>query len=233
MGIAYNTSLVTDGLVFSIDAANFRSYSGSGNTANGLVSGIGGTLVNGVGFTTDNNGSFVFDGTNDYIELGDNFDMGLSSYSFCTYFKAAVIQGVIFGKWSEPGAAYMAYIYNNRKGTPYIEVVLDDENLPIFLGRSVTSSISINTNTWYHISVVYNRADKLYLYINGVLNSSVTISDFQSRDLQSSYNFRIGNRHSGVSPFNGNIAQLQIYNRALSATEIKQNYNAIKKRFGY
>ena len=74
MGIAYNTSLVTDGLVFSIDAANPRSYSGSGITVNGLVSGIGGTLFNGVGFSSANNGSFFFDGTNDQISTA-NIDL--------------------------------------------------------------------------------------------------------------------------------------------------------------
>jgi len=49
MGISAGPSGVSDGLVFQLDAANLRSYSGTGLTANGLVSGIGGTLVNGVG----------------------------------------------------------------------------------------------------------------------------------------------------------------------------------------
>jgi hypothetical protein len=75
MGIAYNTSIVSDGLVFALDAANSRSYSGSGTTANALIGGIGGTLVNGVGFTSTNNGSFVFDGTNDYINVPNGFTL--------------------------------------------------------------------------------------------------------------------------------------------------------------
>ena len=69
MAVGYNPSIVSDGLVFFLDAANTRSYSGSGNTANGLIGGINGTLVNGVGFTSSNNGSFVFDGTNDYVDF--------------------------------------------------------------------------------------------------------------------------------------------------------------------
>jgi hypothetical protein len=67
MGIDYNNVIVSDGLVLYIDAANPRSYSGIGLTANGLIGGIGGTLVNGTGFSSSNNGSFIFDGTNDYI----------------------------------------------------------------------------------------------------------------------------------------------------------------------
>ena len=67
MGLGHSPTIITDGLVFSLDAANSRSYSGSGLTAFGLIGGINGTLVNGVGFTTSNRGSFIFDGTNDQI----------------------------------------------------------------------------------------------------------------------------------------------------------------------
>jgi hypothetical protein len=74
MGTKYNPRVVTNGLVYYIDAANPRSYSGSGNTAYELqLSGIGGTLVNGVGFSSANNGSFIFDGTNDYIQVSVNY----------------------------------------------------------------------------------------------------------------------------------------------------------------
>ena len=67
MGIISGANLISDGLVYSLDAANFRSYSGSGLTSNALVGGIGATLVNGVGFSSLNAGYFSFDGTNDYI----------------------------------------------------------------------------------------------------------------------------------------------------------------------
>ena len=85
MGIAYNTSIVSSGLVFALDAANSRSYSGSGITVNGLISGFGGTLVNGVGFTSTNYGSFFFDGSNDYLEIADNDGLDLTNFTlrFC------------------------------------------------------------------------------------------------------------------------------------------------------
>ena len=73
MGIISGANLIDNGLVYSLDAANFRSYSGSGLTSNALVGGIGATLVNGVGFTSANNGSFIFDGTNDYIDTQTSF----------------------------------------------------------------------------------------------------------------------------------------------------------------
>ena len=82
MAVGYNPSIVSDGLVFYIDAASSRCYSGSGNTANGLVGGIGGTLVNGVGFTSSNNGSFVFDGSDDYISVPNGFSSYFKSNDY-------------------------------------------------------------------------------------------------------------------------------------------------------
>ena len=79
MGLDHSPLIVTDGLVFYIDAASTKCYSGSGNTANGLVGGIGATLINGVGFTSSNNGSFILDGSDDYIAAsGTNFPLGSS-----------------------------------------------------------------------------------------------------------------------------------------------------------
>jgi hypothetical protein len=71
MGIGYNTSIVRDGLVSYLDAANSKSYSGTGTNANNLAgSGNNGILQNGVGFNSQNKGSFVFDGVNDLITSG-------------------------------------------------------------------------------------------------------------------------------------------------------------------
>jgi hypothetical protein len=67
MGVIAGANINDNGLIFSLDAANFRSYSGSGLTSFGLVGGIGGTLVNGAGFGSTNLGYFIFDGTNDYL----------------------------------------------------------------------------------------------------------------------------------------------------------------------
>ena len=91
MAIAYNTSIVTDGLVFALDAANSRCYSGSGITFDGLIGGIGGTLVNGVGFSSANNGSFFFDGTNDYIvsPSDSSYAFGANDFTVSAWFKSS------------------------------------------------------------------------------------------------------------------------------------------------
>jgi hypothetical protein len=231
MGLSYNPTIVSDGLVFALDAANSRSYSGTGNTVFGITGGINGTLVNGVGFTSSNNGSFVFDGSNDVIDLGDNFDMGLASFSFCTYFKANAVSGLqgIFSKSiaAAAGSRYALFIQNS-KIYPFMSMGGADVNTP--------STLNISANTWYHVGAVYDRTDKLTLYINGSFDSATTITQFIANDFQASHIFRIGSysdaSNNAAYFLNGFIPQLQIYNRVLSATEIQQNYNATKGRFG-
>ena len=101
---------------------------------------------------------------------------------------------------------------------------------------SVYSTSTLSINTWYHIGAVYNRADKLSLFINGIFDSSATISQFQANDFQATHIFRIGSySDAGNSAnyfLNGSISRLQIYNRVLSAQEILQIYNATKGRYG-
>ena len=231
MGLSYNPTIVPDGLIFALDAANTRSYPGTGNTTYGITGGVNGTLVNGVGFTSLNNGSFTFDGSNDVIDLGDNFDMGLSSFSFCTYFKATAVSGLqgIFSKSIATNAAsrYALFILSS-KIYPFMSMGGADVNTP--------STLTISANTWYHVVAVYDRTDKLALYINGNFDSSTTITQFIADDFQASHIFRIGSysdaSNNAAYFLSGSIPQLLIYNRALSATEIMQNYNATKGRFG-
>ena len=105
MGIISGANLISDGLVYSLDAANFRSYSGSGLTSFGLVGGLGGTLVNGVGFTSANSGSFIFDGTNDYIDCGNPTVLqGLQlNMTLSCWFKRLADQfsGTLYSDYSE------------------------------------------------------------------------------------------------------------------------------------
>ena len=245
MGIDIGPIETTDGLVLHLDAANTRSYPGSGNTVYDLsgsgntvypISGnVNGSLLNGLGYSSSNNGVFTFDGADDSIDLGDNFDMGLSSFTICTYFRLSATTGLhgIFSKSIAAAASsrYAVFIYNYGAGYKISTFMSNGGASDV----ETPSVLTVATNTWYHISAVYNRADKVYLYINGVLDSSATISQFQAVDFQSSYNSRIGaygDASNNPNYFlNGSLAQFQIYNRALSATEILQNYNATKGRY--
>jgi hypothetical protein len=188
-----------------------------------------GNLLNGPIWNSTNNGYLQFDGTNDSVDFGDNLDIGLSNYTFCISFKASSLSGLLHGLFSKAIAAdatqrYALFIYNtggNYKITTFISNGgSSDVQTP--------STINVVTNVWYHVAVVFNRSDKVYLYINGNLDSSATISQFQAIDFQSSYNFRLasyGDAANNASYFlNGIISNFQVYNRALTAEEIKSLY---------
>lgn len=143
MGTKYNPSVVRDGLVYYIDAANSRSYSGSGITANSLVGGINGTLTNGVGFSSANNGSFSFDGTNDYINFGNSSTLQQSSGTLSAWTKT-----------SSAGSGFRGII---AKRLAYGLFYADNVLVAYDWGANTTRSTSINIadNTWKNVVMTY------------------------------------------------------------------------------
>jgi hypothetical protein len=232
MGISAGPSGVSDGLVFQLDAANFRSYSGSGNTANGLVSGIGGTLVNGVGFTSSNNGSFFFDGTNNYINLPNSSNLltfGTNPFSieFWIYYTSESGIRTILSNYSDYNTGYNTYFYLGV----FTYQVLSMVNKVLLLGSSGnfinnTFGADIVVNQWTHI--VFTRdGSTLICYKNGLQVSSVS----QSNNYSGVRSTKIGGGVASISTIVGNLPSMKIYNRALSATEVMQNFNAMRERY--
>jgi hypothetical protein len=221
MGVIAGANINDNGLIFSLDAANFRSYSGSGLTSFGLVGGIGGTLVNGVGFTSTNGGSIVFDGTNDYVDCGYNSTINSSSqFTIECWYKSSNIsvEGILFSTntyGSTPANGYHMEIYQSK----LLFQVFPSTS-------SVQSSITLSNNVWYHLVSTYSSGT-INLYVNTVSGGSGTYT-FNS----STGNLLLGRYPQGQFSLNGQMSSIRFYNRALSAQEIKQNYNATKKRYG-
>lgn len=225
MGLSHSPSIVMDGFILNIDAGNIRSYSGSGITANGLVGGIGGTLVNGVGFTSLNNGSFVFDGTNDYISAPNDSSLDLTGdMTAMTWFKIITLLGNdwvrVIGKGDSANRTFGFWYYSQspnyflyqRYGASNVDVI-------------ITTTLLLNV--WYHAAVTSNGSFHK-MYINGIEVGTQSVSP---PFLSTSSLLKIG--YGEIHSYhNGHISQAMIYNRALSAQEIKQNYNATKKRYG-
>jgi hypothetical protein len=232
MGIDVGPIEVTDGLVFQIDAANIKSYSGSGLTANGLVGGIGATLVNGIDYNISNGGSFVFDGTNDYINVSnDVLDLGVSNFTVSIWFKTSSTQnGSLIANQVNGGWNGFNYWISNGQ----IYCVVDWGNSQQY-GAIITSS-SYNNNNWNLTSFVMNGStvSNWKVYINGEIVSTSLAFESQSTLVGSGINnnlpITLGTREFGGF-YNGLISQAKIYNRALSATEIFQNYHATKGRY--
>ena len=234
MGISAGPSGVSDGLVFQLDAANLRSYTGTGLTANGLVSGIGATLVNGTGFSSANNGSFFFDGTNDYISLSNPnlLAFGTNPFSidfwlYSTYVHSGgALYRTILSSYDNYNGIYQTYFYLGlfNNGSTF-------NNLVSFLNSASGNLMgslgaNINVNEW--TNVTFTRSENnLICYKNGVLASTQA----SANDFSGTRNTRIGGGVDQVSTFQGSISLMKIYNRALSAIEVMQNFNAMRERY--
>jgi len=223
MGIAYNTSIVMNGLVMYLDAANSRSYSGSG-TSWYEISGSGSTatLSNSPTFSSINNGGFIFNGSNQYatVPTASRFDFSTGSTTVTAWFKLT-------------SSGYNC-IVSKRNGTGFQLYSLSGKLYADGAGTAgKSSSQSVNTGNIFYGAVVYDRASSLMrLYINGVEDGNVALDSTTLTDV-AGVNIGRATLGGGSSDyFNGTIYQVQLYNRALSAAEIKTNYNAFRKRYG-
>jgi hypothetical protein len=225
MGVIAGANINDNGLIFSLDAANFRSYSGSGLTSFGLVGGIGGTLVNGTGFSSANGGSFFFDGTNDYIAVdGTNFPLSNSPRTLNIWFHT------ITSTWQ--ANINNLFWYGTASGRQSFGV--DFNTYPEMEFYSWADDITWNTTApqvgWKNLQIAYDGNLTVRIYELGVLVATKTLGAQLNTVLSS--NVQIGAITSLSGYFDSNISQVSMYNRALSAQEIKQNYNATKKRYG-
>jgi hypothetical protein len=237
MGVKSGPKVVKDGLLFAIDASVSRSYSGSGITVNGLVGGIGGTLVNGVGFTSSNGGSFTFDGTNDYISVSSSpttFSYNRSSFTVggWTYMTSLPTSyyGVILSKWNTGGGNDNEFILNTDDGNKFLFAVDFDDSLnPSSQSNDlVLSNTTIIANTWYYVVATFDNGS-IKIYVNGILENSAT-SLYTSVKANTNSSLDIG--RFGTTFYSiGRRGVVQLYNRALTAQEVLQNYNATKKRY--
>ena len=223
--VVYHGGLVTDGLILHLDAARKPSYPGSGDVCYDLSgNGNHGTLINGTSFDKNkNNGTFEFDGSNDYIDI-PHFDV-TENITVDVWFKktsGTSWQGWV-GNWNGIGA-----------GDSWL-LTQDSSNRPAFYTRSAADSprptlihsTTILSDVWYNYVGVVEGTDQ-FLYKNGVLVNSNTSNEIGF--YQNSNNIWVGKFYS--FEFNGDLPATKVYNRALSAEEVLQNYNALKGRFG-
>ena len=222
MAFSYSPKIVTDGLVLYLDAANPYSYV-SGSTSWNDISrgGNNGTLVNGPTYSSANLGSIVFDGVDDYIQCTGS--LTLTSATFVTWIRRNGDQnqydGILFSRGTNTTG--MNFFSSNQLGYVWNDVPAT---------YNWASGLTIPNSVWCMIAVsVTSTSATGYLCQTSGITTSTNTSNHASSVLDS---INIA-RDSGASRyFNGNIAISQLYNRALSAQEVLQNYNATKTRFG-
>ena len=223
MAVGYNPKIVTDGLVLCLDAGNTKSYPGSGTSWSDL-SGQGntGTLTNGPTYSSDNGGSLVFDGSNDYVQKSSaTLDLS-SGVTMEMIFKSTDMNSRAQGFMQFNAGGYYVNFYTPGNGKLRWETWV-----PVFTaGGAYYIPTALSNNTWYHAVGTYTNGSSV-LYINGasVASASQTAGTYPS---SFTANIRVGEYAGYMS---GNIAIAKMYNRALSASEIQQNFNALKGRY--
>lgn len=227
--------IVTSGLVMHLDAANTKSYqSGSTTWFDRSGRGNNGTLTNGPSFSSANKGSIGFDGTNDYYSTGYDLSWNnTNSVSISLYVRPNSLaahfpfigKGPSNWEWQiMQKNTSLDFVYWNSGG--------GHTNGPI---PSITNFF-VNINDFVNIFLVWNHIDnKYYFYRNSILVNTTTWIDAsinQNRTDGINIGGSIYQWGTSGQYWSGNIANVQIYNRALSATEVLKNFNATRSRFG-
>jgi hypothetical protein len=215
-------SVVTTGLQLYLDAGNASSYPGSGTTWTDLSSNsLTGTLTNGPTYSGTNGGSIVFDGTNDYVQcLGS---LTVTAATFVTWIKRNGSQGqydgILFSRGTNvtgmnfSSSNQLGYHWNNSSST-----------------YSWASGLTIPDATWCMIAVsVTSTAATAYLCQTGGTTTATNTVGHSSSVIN---DIKLAQDDAGSRFFNGNIAIAQLYNIALSAGEVSQNFEADRARFG-
>jgi len=224
MSLSHGTSIVRSGLVLNLDAANIKSYPGSGTAWTDLSgNGNNGTLTNGPTYSSDNKGSIVFDGVNDYINgplISSQFtgDMTAEAWIKLTNSSSDFVRIIgtgagagdrTFGLWYDTGNRLLWQRYGG--GDPSIY-----PNTPI-----------MTTNTWCH-TVATTSGTSHALYLNGI---SIGTGSGTGPWATSGSAITVG--YGTIHTYHkGNISNVKLYNRGLTAAEVKQNFEATRSRYG-
>ena len=244
-------NIITDGLVLALDAANTKSYPGSGTTWNDLSgNGNNGTLTNGPTFNSNRLGRLSFDGTNEHVR--PSVEINLQPpwtqkiiYKNLESTSSSAFRASIHGNSSTSRPGFIR-IYNDISGNnARIRILLRYQNsagnwrhFSDYVGPFGSSFVSFAQQDSFWVNNIIDLTltcsdNKIYrYYINGEL--VFTRNRSTSGDLNNGLRInRIGARGSGTSePLNGNIYLSKFYNKELTPEEVHQDFNATKSRYG-
>jgi hypothetical protein len=209
--------------VLCLDAANTRSYPGTGTTWNDLSgNGYDGTLVNGVGYSSDNLGYLIQDGVNDYVQ-GTAFDATFSEITIMVWLNRrgnnGFYAGILFNSNSRTGMNFynttnqIGYHWNNDTGT-----------------YSWQSGLIPPLNEWCLSAIVITSTQRT-AYLKGNNFDSSSTSARTHAEISGNFRFNTADTTANRYPII-DISIASIYNRALTAQEVQQNFNAMRGRYG-
>jgi hypothetical protein len=217
---------VNDSLILNLDAGNRASYAGTGTTWTDLSSnGLRASLINGPVFAgTGISTYFSFDGSNDYVSIPTTLSVNASAFSFEVVFRittGADGNTLLSLNYTAPNAGYLV-----RQTTGNYLIIYSDNGTE----TSISSTAALSNNTTYHI-VVVQSSNSCSIYINGILDKTASLSNPVLTITNENFLGRRGAPAYGAQ-LTGNIYLSKLYNKALSATEILQNFNFYRSRYG-
>jgi hypothetical protein len=229
MALQHHPRIVSNGLLMYIDAANTRSYSGSGNTAynTALTSAIGATKTAGLSHTSLNPPTFIASAASNYL-LSDYTLASGTSFTVCMWFKRL---GNSF--WS---ALFGSEVWNS--GTGYVAMLTSATSVTFTRGGATELTYSNagfdSSNFNFYVFVKNTSGTNSFIYINGSQVASGSISNVA---ISKPFVFNTRWENTGAAPSSGDsresqFSQILVYSKALTAQEVLQNYNATKRRYG-
>lgn len=222
MSTYYSPKVVSDGLVLCLDAANSKSYIGSGTSWNDLSgNGYNATLVNG---PTSNNYGMVLDGTNDY---------GYISHGGSLAFNSGNFTACVWHRNENSSTGYNGIITNDNTGDDSWKIFRDigQSNYQARCGSVVSAFPSYTVGRFHYYAYTFNGST-MKLYFDAVAGNSVAVSSPASgRNFLAFGSYRYSDAVALAHLTNQTIGGVYLYNRALSASEILQNYNSAKSGF--
>jgi hypothetical protein len=223
MGLAHSPRIVTEDLEIFVDVANPKAYS-TGTVISDLAGGEDISLISGANVLTDNNGVIEFDGTNDYVDSVRSSSTALTEYSYSLWINfAPEALGVDHRFFWRGNYTFLMYKTSTDGLISYVRTDTTATG-------SSTGASSVVADTWYNFASTYDGTN-IRLYVNGALSQTTlhgsggaTINSVPTR-------FWLGAAsNSFFAPCK--MGPVMTYNKVLSDSEIQQNFNALRGRFG-
>jgi hypothetical protein len=168
---------------------------------------------------------FEFDGSGDYIDVASIPDPALQNMTYSVWIKTNIVDSNAYGimGWSEAADSDRLVLY--QRSTNKFVVLMDTGSITNGIIVDITDALA---DEWFHLAVSVDRGGNLVTYSNGIQTNSTSISASASESLDPTYDFALGvYRAAGGGPdyyFNGTIDDVMVFNRSLSADEIKGLY---------
>lgn len=244
MALLHSPRIITNGLVLCLDAGNSKSYPRSGTAWNDL-SGIGnnGTLTNSPTFNSENLGNIQFVSASlQHIQLTTTntatYDFANTTFTVSAWFRLTTLPVTngfhyVISKGASATAGGWGLQILETGRFQVVTKTTGGANTCIRL-----STTALSTNLWYNITAILTTStttiatNNVTMYLNGQLETG-TLSQLSTYSGDTTTPIQLARRGGTAAGYmNGNIANAQIYNRALSASEVLNNYNATRSRFG-